>query len=213
MTKISKMISAVVMFIMMFILLQSPIMVFAEDIEKNIKSKQKEKSITAVATSKELQDTLSEDLMSSLQEAGVEMYTSKEEYEAELKASGEELMAQVAAMEKTPIWHTFTVRDKKTGAPISGAVIVLDGVPRFSDINGQIQVKMMNDVVELKVEKNGYNPYVEYYDVYTANENGTKEKVVYIKQPSDDLEIYSATLDYYGEKANVVEQKYSMDAI
>ena len=43
MTKISKMISAVVMFIMMFILLQSPIMVFAEDIEKNIKSKQKEK--------------------------------------------------------------------------------------------------------------------------------------------------------------------------
>lgn len=41
MTKISKMISAVVMFIMMFILLQSPIMVFAEDIEKNIKSKQK----------------------------------------------------------------------------------------------------------------------------------------------------------------------------
>ncbi len=213
MTKISKMISAVVMFIMMFILLQSPIMVFAEDIEKNIKSKQKEKSITAVATSKELQDTLSEDLMSSLQEAGVKMYASKEEYEAEQKAYSEELMAQVAAMEKTPIWHTFTVRDKKTGVPISGAVIVLDGVPRFSDINGQIQVKMMNDVVELKVEKNGYNPYVEYYDVYTANENGTKEKVVYIKQPSDDLEIYSATLDYYGEKANVVEQSYSMDAI
>ncbi len=211
MTKISKMISAVVMFIMMFILLQSPIMVFAEDIEKNIKSKQKEKSITAVATSKELQDTLSEDLMSSLQEAGVKMYASKEEYEAELKASGEELMAQVAAMEKTPIWHTFTVRDKKTGAPISGAVIVLDGVPRFSDINGQIQVKMMNDVVELKVEKNGYNPYVEYYDVYTANENGTKEKVVYIKQPSDDLEIYSAVLDCYGDKANVMEQSYSFD--
>ncbi len=211
MTKISKMISAVVMFIMMFILLQSPIMVFAEDIEKNIKSKQKEKSITAVATSKELQDTLSEDLMSSLQEAGVKMYASKEEYEAELKASGEELMAQVAAMEKTPIWHTFTVRDKKTGAPISGAVIVLDGVPRFSDINGQIQVKMMNDVVELKVEKNGYNPYVEYYDVYTANENGTKEKVVYIKQPSDDLEIYSAVLDCYGDKANVMEQSYTFD--
>ncbi len=213
MTKISKMISAVVMFIMMFILLQSPIMVFAEGIEKNIKSKQKEKSITAVATSKELQDTLSEDLMSSLQEAGVKMYASKAEYEAELKASGEELMAQVAAMEKTPIWHTFTVRDKKTGAPISGAVIVLDGVPRFSDINGQIQVKMINDVVELKVEKNGYNPYVEYYDVYTANENGTKEKVVYIKQPSDDLEIYSATLDMAGEKANVVEQSYSIDAV
>ncbi len=211
MTKISKMISAVVMFIMMFILLQSPIMVFADGIEKNIKSKQKEKSITAVATSKELQDTLSEDLMSSLQEAGVKMYASKEEYEAELKASGEELMAQVAAMEKTPIWHTFTVRDKKTGAPISGAVIVLDGVPRFSDINGQIQVKMMNDVVELKVEKNGYNPYVEYYDVYTANENGTKEKVVYIKQPSDDLEIYSAVLDCYGDKANVMEQSYSFD--
>ncbi len=211
MTKISKMISAVVMFIMMFILLQSPIMVFAEDIEKNIKSKQKEKSITAVATSKELQDTLSEDLMSSLQEAGVKMYASKAEYEAELKASGEELMAQVAAMEKTPIWHTFTVRDKKTGAPISGAVIVLDGVPRFSDINGQIQVKMMNDVVELKVEKNGYNPYVEYYDVYTANENGTKEKVVYIKQPSDDLEIYSAVLDCYGDKANVMEQSYTFD--
>lgn len=213
MTKISKMISAVVMFIMMFILLQSPIMVFAEDIEKNIKSKQKEKSITAVATSKELQDTLSEDLMSSLQEAGVEMYTSKEEYEAELKASGEELMAQVAAMEKTPIWHTFIVRDKKTGAPISGAVIVIDGVPRFSDINGQIQVKIMSDVVELKVEKNGYNPYLEYYDVHTANDNGKKEKVVYIKQPSDDLEIYSATLDLDDEKANVMEQRYSMDAL
>ncbi len=211
MTKISKMISAVVMFIMMFILLQSPIMVFAEDIEKNIKSKQKEKSITAVATSKELQDTLSEDLMSSLQEAGVKMYASKEEYEAELKASGEELMAQVAAMEKTPIWHTFTVRDKKTGAPISGAVIVIDGVPRFSDINGQIQVKIMSDVVELKVEKNGYNPYVEYYDVYTANENGTKEKVVYIKQPSDDLEIELAIVDYYGENANVLEQDYTFD--
>ncbi len=51
------------------------------------------------------------------------------------------------------------------------------------------------------VEKEGYNPYIE---IIKGDE---QEKVVYLKQPNDDIEIYSAMLFYAGEYFNVLTQE------
>ncbi|MBD5086474.1 MAG: hypothetical protein HDT32_03840 [Clostridiales bacterium] len=173
-------------------------------LKQNEKTESKE--ITAVATSSEVQEVLPEEV---LERAGIKLYTSEDEYIADQQRKASESINLMAEYESVPIWHTFTVKDRKTNKAISGAVIVIDGVPRFTDVSGQIFVKLTEEIVELRIEKEGYNPYVEFYDVYYANEEGKTEKTIYLKNPTDDMDIYNVTLDYLGEKANVAEQSYS----
>ncbi len=91
---------------------------------------------------------------------------------------------------------------------ISNAIVRINGIPRFTDRNGHIKVLLTKyDYVELFVEKDGYNPYIEIMEVTG------EEKVIYLKQPSDDIDIFGANLTYDGESVNLLNQHYSIDKI
>lgn len=114
----------------------------------------------------------------------------------------------VSGFEK--VTKTITVKTTATGdralgnyvasAPIANALVRIDGVPRFTDENGQITAPLLRRYVELYVERAGYNPYIE---IIEATE---EEKTVYLKKPEDDIEIYSAMFDYQGNIFNLMQQ-------
>ena len=199
-----KVVSVCIVIVLSFVILQAPLASFVGD--RNDFGN--EKPETAIATADEVREVLSQE---TLEKAGIKLYASQEEYLAEQQVLGQQLMSELNTYINTPVWHTFKVLDQKTNEPIVGALIIIDGEPRFSDVNGQISLTVATEVIELRVEKGGYNPYVEYYDVDAANEKGITTKTIFLKNPSNDLEIYNATLEYFGEKANVVQQNYTFD--
>lgn len=209
MTKFKKIITIVTFLVMLVVILQIPAFMFSDQLSKSIEEDNLSKQMaTPIATTEELNNLLP---VEELKKAGIRFYSSEEEYLEEQKKLGQQLMEEWETYEFAPVWHTFTVVDSKSNSPISGAIIIIDGVPRFSDVNGQIQVKVKSEVVELRVEKKGYNPYVEYYNVYSASEKGVTEKTITLKKPTYDMEISDVTVDYNGEKANVVNQSYTFD--
>ena len=148
-------------------------------------------------------------MQNDIENAGgyIETYASKEEYytTSDLQTTS----ADVSVTSIEPIIQTITVMTTPTGSkeygtykesePIRNALVRLDGVPRYTDINGQIRAILNRDYVELYVYKNDYNPYIEIINV-------TGDKTVYLKKPSDDIEILSAMVDYDGNVANVLIQ-------
>ena len=84
--------------------------------------------------------------------------------------------------------------------PIPNAMVRLDGVPRYTDKHGKIKAYVYKQYVELYVNRSGYNPYIEIIDASIG------EKVVCLKKPSDDVEIYSAMFDYQGKMFNLLNQ-------
>jgi hypothetical protein len=111
----------------------------------------------------------------------------------------------------TSITKTITVMTTATGdtargnyvagKPIADALVRLDGVPRYTDNKGQTTAPLLREYVEMYVERNGYNPYIEIIEATSD------EKVVYLKQPSDDIEIYAAMLEYGDNIFNVLAQQ------
>ncbi|MDE5990724.1 MAG: hypothetical protein K2H36_03955 [Clostridia bacterium] len=84
--------------------------------------------------------------------------------------------------------------------PIANALVRLDGIPRYTDKQGKIKAYVFNKYVELYVERSGYNPYIEIIDASAG------DKVVNLKKPSDDIEIYSAMFEYQGKMFNLLSQ-------
>ncbi len=124
------------------------------------------------------------------------VYT-KEEYENLYNNKG--ITADFSsAADVEPQRQIITVMSTATGstdngnyvasAPIANAIVRINGVPRYTDRNGQVKVTLDKEYVELIVEKNDYNPYIEIMEVSNT------EKVVHLKKESDDIEIFGAML-------------------
>lgn len=124
------------------------------------------------------------------------VYT-KEEYENLYNNKG--ITADFSsAADVEPQRQVITVMSTATGstehgnfvksAPIANAIVRINGVPRYTDRNGQVKVTLDKEYVELIVEKNDYNPYIEIMEVSNT------EKVVHLKKESDDIEIFGAML-------------------
>ena len=181
------------------------------------------------ATEEDIVKKNSEEAIASITECtemfGGEVYTfeSEEEYnrsvEKKSKTTSKSKTDSYVSSKAVEIKKTFKVLDKKTSKPISNAVVRLNGVPRYTDRNGEVKVTLTESVYELYIEKNiegadkQYNPHMEF--IYLQDEKDADSvKTVYLKHPSDDLEIYSANLrigsafsssaEYY----NLLEQEY-----
>lgn len=109
-----------------------------------------------------------------------------------------------------PVTQTIKVMTTATGSvengnfrasePVSGALVRIDGVPRFTGEAGTITAPLFREYAELYVERDGYNPYIEIIEADGA------DKTVYLKAPSDDVEIYNAMFSLYGETFNLAVQ-------
>ena len=108
------------------------------------------------------------------------------------------------------VFKTITVMTTATGdpkrgnyvasKPIADALVRVDGVPRYTDSKGQITAPLNREYVELYVEYSGYNPYIE---IIEATE---EQKTVYLKQPSDDIEIIDVMFNLQGYVFNIMLQ-------
>lgn len=147
----------------------------------------------------------------------VESYSSEQEY-LEGTSVATENAAVYADDIREEVLQVITVMTTATGSeangnyvdskPVANAIVRINGVPRYTDRDGQIKVVLTKgDYVELYVEKNGYNPYIEIIEVTG------EEKVVYVKKPSDDIDIYGVMLGYDGEMTNILINNYSIDKV
>lgn len=136
----------------------------------------------------------------------VEQYSSEEEYSKSLNAvqhsddfGGQEQISQIIR-----VMTTATGSEKfgnyTASKPIQNAIVRINGVPRYTDRNGEIKVTVDEGYAELFIEKTGYNPYIEIYE-FAGN-----EKVVNLKKPQDDIYFEYAMFDYCGDIANVLIQ-------
>lgn len=148
------------------------------------------------------------------------VYENEEEYNRAQEKRANKLAAAAYDLndKKSTVKKTIQVLDKKSSKPISNAIVRLNGVPRFTDKNGEVRVLLTDPVYELYVEKNTkesveqYNPHMEF--IYVEDEKTDTTKTIYLKRPSDDLEIFAVNLrigsaqsqrpQYY----NLLEQKY-----
>lgn len=129
----------------------------------------------------------------------VESYSSEQEYLEGTSVATENAVAYNDDI-REEVLQVITVMTTATGSeangnyvdskPVANAIVRINGVPRYTDRDGQIKVVLTKgDYVELYVEKNGYNPYIEIIEVTG------EEKVVYVKKPSDDIDIYAVMLN------------------
>lgn len=143
----------------------------------------------------------------------METYASEAEYEkARQKRSEGSKKAAISFVseEIKSVRQTVTVMTTPTGSnehgnyveskPIANAIVRIDGVPRYTNRQGQVTVTLSRAYVELYVEKNDYSPYVEIMDVTG------EEKIVSLKKPADNIDVYAAMLSYEGEDYNVLTQ-------
>lgn len=97
--------------------------------------------------------------------------------------------------------QTFTVIDWKNQQPISGAILLVNGTPRFTDFDGKVRIREYKgkDIL-VRVETMEYLPYIAYFQVKGD------EKTIEVKKPNHDIEIYDATLEYEGTYFNLIDQ-------
>lgn len=145
-----------------------------------------------------------------------ETFESEAEYIRDREAqSTSNSQVAVASEEFTSISRTITVMTTATGSlkndnyvpsePISDALVRLDGVPRYTNGDGEVTARLTRQYVELFVERDGYNPYIEIID---ANEGN---KTVYLKKPSDDIDVFAVMLEYDEDAVNLLNQEYGFD--
>ena len=145
----------------------------------------------------------------------LKIYSTEEEYLNSQKISSAQIVDYSFDTQEA-VKQIITVMTTATGSkvngnyveskPVQNAIVRINGVPRYTNSSGQIQVTMQkNSYVELFVEKEGYNPYIEIMEVTG------EEKIIHIKQPSDDIDIYGVMLYYDGESINLLNQNYSID--
>lgn len=146
----------------------------------------------------------------------VETYASEDEYLNSQNKTTTANTVDAHNSQTESIKQTIRVMTTATGSethsnyvesePIANAIVRINGVPRYTDRAGKINVSLIKgDYVELFVEKDGYNPYIEILDVIGD------EKVVYLKQPSDDIDIYSVMFSLDGQSSNVLLQDFHVN--
>lgn len=150
----------------------------------------------------------------------IHTYNSEEEYNKSVAKEAAATSSTVETYADTveEVRKTFKVLDRNTSKPIQNAVVRLNGVPRYTDRNGEIKVTLTNPVYELYVEKrvegedDQYNPHMEF--IYLEDEDPDTDKTIYLKRTSDDLEVYAVNLrigyagNPYAEYYNLLEQEY-----
>lgn len=137
---------------------------------------------------------------------GLKFYSSEEDYIKEQQNYSS------VAMQTTiePIKMTIKTLDKLTNKPIPNAIIRLNGVPRYSNRDGEINVTLSQAIYEMYITKDtrdgseSYNPHIEF--LYLEDYSSNAIKTVYMKRPSDDIDISSVIFSYHGENFNVLEQ-------
>lgn len=141
----------------------------------------------------------------------VETYASESEY-ISAQNKNTDTVAAYAEGYGEEVKQIITVMTTATGSKehgnyvesksVANAIVRINGVPRYTDRNGQIKVTLTkDDYVELFVEKDGYNPYIEIMEVTG------EEKVVHLKQPSDDIDVFGAVVNYLGQDFDVFKNK------
>ncbi len=153
------------------------------------------------------------DFAKNIEAMGGCVYT-KEEYENLYNNKG--ITADFSsAADVEPQRQVITVMSTATGStdhdnfvksePIANAIVRINGVPRYTDRNGQVKVTLDKEYVELIVEKNDYNPYIEIMEVSNT------EKVVHLKKESDDIEIFGVMLtEIETLPVNLINSKYTI---
>lgn len=197
---------------------ETPIAQIANDNYKTFN----ERTNSTLTSIKENEEDIIQDFQDCVESMGGEVHTygSEEEYN---KSFSKEAAAAISTVETyadtvEEVRKTFKVLDRNTSKPIQNAVVRLNGVPRYTDRNGEIKVTLTNPVYELYVEKRvegedeQYNPHMEF--IYLEDEDANTVKTIYLKRPSDDLEVYAVNLrigsafsknpEYY----NLLEQEY-----
>lgn len=128
-------------------------------------------------------DSLPKDLLNSQY---AQIYNSEKEYYEAMKKQ-EELVSKETSLnsndEFKPVWQTIEVVRHKDGKPVSNAVVIVDGVPRFANSLGQVFLRLSKKTVSLRVEADEFNPYIEFYDVQINSD----KKIVSLKKSSDDI--------------------------
>lgn len=125
--------------------------------------------------------------------------------------NGQDEYVEYALVEEEIIQQVIKVQTTATGSkehdnyveskPIANAIVRINGVPRFTDRAGKIKVHFeKGEHVELFVEMDGYNPYIEIMEI-TGD-----EKVVHLKKPSDDIDVYGAVVNYLGQDFDVFKK-------
>lgn len=139
-----------------------------------------------------------------------EVYKSEDEYiQAQNEAKDLSTYGLETASEQ--VKQVITVMTTATGSksngnyveskPIANAIVRINGIPRYTDRKGQISVTLeKNSYVELFIEKSGFNPYIEIIGITG------EEKIVHLKMPSDDIDVYSVMLEYGNDYFNVILQ-------
>ena len=94
------------------------------------------------------------------------------------------------------------VRESLTGNVLQNAVVWLDGVPRFTNRDGEVRVTLNREIVSLKVERNDFNPHIEYIEV------DGQDKIVYLRRPNDDIEIFAVLLEMDFVPVNLFTQQF-----
>lgn len=146
-----------------------------------------------------------------------ETYGSVDEYikNREVAACNETSQTEIASETFNTVMKTITVMTTATGSlqngnyvpsrPIADAIVRLDGVPRYTDNDGQVTAQLSRKYVEMYIERDGYNPYIEIID---ANEG---DKTVNLKKPSDDIDVFAVMLEYDDDTVNLLNQEYGVD--
>ncbi|MDR3021581.1 MAG: hypothetical protein LBU60_02750 [Clostridiales bacterium] len=97
------------------------------------------------------------------------------------------------------------VLDNLTNQPLQNVAVWIDDMPRFTNREGVVSTTIDKGRVYLLVEQDDYIPYMEYMEV------GNSDKVIYLKHPSDDLNISAVWLSYNDDVANLLTQDYGID--
>jgi len=78
-------------------------------------------------------------------------------------------------------------------------------MPRFTNRDGIVSTTIDKERVYLLVEQDNYIAYMEYMEVSNS------DKVIYLKRPSDDLNVSAVWLSYNDDVANLLIQDYGID--
>jgi hypothetical protein len=106
-----------------------------------------------------------------------------------------------------PKKQRITVLDKLTNLPMSNVLVSLDGIPRFTGIDGSITTTIENEYVKLLVQSpdNEYIPHIEYIQATGG------DYTVTLRRPSDSIEFFATVMSYDGDNINLLTQSYTID--
>jgi len=172
---------------------------------------------TKKSTSKNSEEEAITNLTKEVKSAGgyVKTYSSEENY---LNAQKNVAVKRVSNFgdEDELVKQTIYVMTTSTGTtangnyvgskPVANAIVRINGVPRYTDRDGKIKAALTKgDYVELFIEKEGYNPYIEIMEITG------EDKTVHIKQPNDDIDIYAVMLnDIEYQPVNLITSEYTI---